>query len=465
MTTEWLLLGLALALTAACGVFVAAEFSLVTVSNAQVDRAVADGVPGARGVQRARRSLSTQLSGAQVGITVTNLAIGYLAEPSAARLLRPPLEGLGLGASTVNAVGWVIAIVLATTLTMLFGELVPKNLAIAHPLGVARKVQAPQRLFTAVTRPLTGSLNAMANAIVRALGVEPQEELASSHSPQELASLVESSVESGTFGAAAAGIVRGSLRLDDKLARDAMTPRTRMHAVRADDPAEAVIATAQAVGRSRFPVLGEDIDDVVGLVEINHAVAVPRGERRTRLVRDIAQEPLTVPDSLPLDDLLWAMRRARAQLAVVVDEYGGTAGVVTFEDVVEEIVGAVTDEHDPPESGVTPEGEGAWSISGLVRPDELYDAIGVRVAAGGGHFETVAGYVLEELGRLAEVGDQVRGRGYILKVRALDGHRIDRLHLTRVDPDDDDADHKDEDEASQDRAPADPAADRRSGRE
>lgn len=425
------MLGFALSMVAACGIFVAAEFAFVTVSRSQVERAVGDGVRGAVGVQSALRSLSTQLSGAQVGITVTNLAIGYLAEPSIAALLRPPLSDLGLGVST-RAVSLTLAIALATVLTMLFGELVPKNLAIANPFAVARAVQLPQRVFTATTKPLTASLNRLANVILRRFGVEPQEELASAHSPSELVALIGLSADAGAIERPVATLVQGSLRLDDKLARDVMTPRTTMLTLDADEPVQRMIDLTREHGVSRVPVMGDDVDHVVGLVELSQVVKVPATSRRSTTVGSIAGPVLTVPDSLPLDDLLWALQDHRSQLALTLDEYGGTAGLVTFEDIVEELVGEVNDEHDRPQAAISEVDSRTLRVSGLVRPDELQDQQGVCLPEGEQRYDTVAGLVMEQLGRVPATGDVVDVDGVRLEVDEMDGHRIDWLRVRRA---------------------------------
>lgn len=427
--TEWLMLAVSVGLVLACGVFVAAEFAFVTVSRAQVDRAVAEGVRGAAGLQRGLGSLSTQLSGAQVGITLTNLGIGYLAEPSIAVLLRAPLVGLGWG-EVASGVSWAVALAISAVVTMLVGELVPKNLAIAQPLAVARAVQLPQRGFTAATKPLTSTLNAAANWIVRRMGVEPQEELASTHSPAELVSLLELSADAGAINPPVADIVAGSLRLDDKMAREVLTPRTRMLTVAATDSVQVVFDLVREHGVSRLPVTGEGIDDVVGLVELRHAVAVASSDRSTLTVAHIRRPVLTVPDTVVLDDLLWSLREHGAEFAVVLDEYGGTAGIVTLEDILEEVVGEVSDEHDVPQEPVQRLDEQRLRVSGLVRPDELRNLEGIRLPDGDHHsYETVAGLVMERLGRVPECGDSVEVDGVELEVVEMDGHRIAWLLL------------------------------------
>ena len=343
--TEWILLGVSLLLIAGCGVFVAAEFSLVTVDRAAVERASANGDSGAQGVQRALRSLSTQLSGAQVGITITNLAIGFLAEPAIAGLVDGPLEAAGLPHDAVHPVAIAIGLALGATLTMIFGELIPKNLAIARPMPTARATQAFQRGFTAVMAWPIRLLNGSANAVVRRLGMEPQEELRSARSSTELASLIQRSASQGTLDPDTAELMERSVEFSTRTASEIMTPRVRTSSLEETDRASAVIELTRETGHSRFPVLGND-DTVVGTVHVKHAVALPVHERATTRVRHIMVKPIVVPDSLRLDPLLELLRDDGFQMAVVLDEYGGQAGIVTLEDVVEEIVGDIADEHD-----------------------------------------------------------------------------------------------------------------------
>ncbi|WP_020579488.1 hemolysin family protein [Actinopolymorpha alba] len=428
MLTTWLLLATAILLMLVCGVFVAAEFSLVTVSRPTVERAADAGVPGARGVRSALRSLSTHLSSAQIGITLTNLVIGWLAEPSVARLIAGPLGAVGVPSAAVTGVAFALALGLVTVATMVLGELVPKNLAIAHPFGVARVVQAPQRAFTAFTRPLTTLLNAAANRIVRALGIEPQEELASARGPEELASVVRSSAESGSLPPSTAALVERMLRFDDKQARDVMTPRTRLVWVHATDRVRRVIELAREHGISRFPVAGADLDDIVGVIELSQAVAVPREARDSTMVGPLASPPLRVPDTAPLDEVLWALRDHGTELAVVADEYGGTAGIATFEDVVEEIVGEVSDEHDQPRPVYRRVGAG-WIVSGLLRPDELHALTGLRLPEAHHRYETIAGLVLQEFGRVPWAGESLVIDGLVVTVERMDGRRIDQVRI------------------------------------
>ena len=438
--TAWILLVVSILLIVAAGAFVAAEFAFLTVDRGQVDRLAAEGDGGAAGVQKALRSLSTQLSGAQVGITVTNLAIGFLAEPAISEIVDAPLRAAGLPEGAVAPVAVGLGLTLSTLATMIFGELVPKNLAVARPLQTARATQRFQRGFTSLNRLPIRLLNGSANAVVRRLGMEPQEELRSARSPAELQSLIQRSADQGTLDADTAELMDRSVEFGSRTAGEIMSPRVRVHSVDSTDRALAVIELARQTGHSRFPVYGEG-DEVVGTVHVKHAVALPVHERSTTRVRHIMVPPIVVPDSLRLDPLLALLRGEGFQLAVVLDEYGGHAGIVTLEDVVEEIVGDISDEHDRLGARVHRRRDGSWSLSGLLRPDEVEDETGIELPEHD-DYDTIAGLVLRVLGRVPMAGDvalvdlagdperpAVR-RTARLHVERMDGRRIDRIRLT-----------------------------------
>jgi CBS domain containing-hemolysin-like protein len=424
---ELLLILAALLLVVACGAFVAAEFAFVTVDRPSVERAAREGDRRAEGVQSALRGLSTQLSAAQVGITVTNLLIGFLAEPSIARLIDGPLESAGVPSGAVSGVALVIALVLATGVTMIFGELVPKNLAIAKPLATARAVQAFQRGFTRAAGPLIRFFNGTANAILRRLGVEPQEELASARSPEELASLVGHSAREGTLEASTATLLQRSIDFTERRAHEIMTPRGRMRALTADASVHDVIELSRTSGLSRFPV--RDGDAFAGVAHVKDAVTVPFERRRGASVGEIMKPPLLVPAALELDHLLDSLRAGGLQMALVVDEFGNVDGLVTLEDLVEEIVGEVRDEHDPGEFRAVRDADGGWTLSGLLRPDEIERLTGVQLPDDG-EYETVAGLVADELARMPQPGDSVTvGEDLELAVVSMDGLRVDRVRM------------------------------------
>lgn len=427
--TQWLLVLAGVLLTLGTAVFVAAEFAFVALDRSAVERSVQDGDRRSDAVLAALRRLSTQLSASQVGITLTTLVVGYLVEPSLGALLRGPLTAVGLPEGMVHPLSVAAALVLATAFSMVVGELVPKNVAIARPLRTAQLVARPMSVFVLVARPLTSLLNGSANAILRAVGVEPREELSSARTPQELASLVRRSAEAGTLDRGTARLVTRSLDFGGRTAEDVMTPRLRCVVVHRDDTAADVLRLARTSGHSRFPVVDEGLDDVVGVVHVKRAVAVPHERRGEVPAAALASPPLLVPETVRLDPLLVQLRAQGLQLAVVVDEYGGTSGVVTLEDVVEEIVGEVADEHDRDRSGTRRLRDGSWVVPGLWRPDEVRDRVGADVPDDG-PYETVGGFVMARLGRVPVVDDAVRLPGGSLRVVRMEGRRVDRLRWT-----------------------------------
>ncbi len=427
-----------LALTAGTAVFVAAEFSLTALERAAVDAHAQGGDRRARQVQHAHRTLSFQLSGAQLGITITTLITGYIAEPVLAQLITPVLSVVGVTGSAASGISLALALVIATSVSMIFGELVPKNLAIAHPLATARATAGLQAGFSTVFRWAIRGLNGSANAVVRRLGVEPAEELRSARSPQELGSLVRISARSGTLDPDTALLVDRSLRFGERSAEELMTPRVKIESLHIHDTVADLLDAAARTGFSRFPVVDGDLDDTVGVVHVKHAFTVPVSGRASTKLITLARKVPAVPSSLDGDALMEQIRAHGMQVALVVDEYGGTAGMVTMEDLIEEIVGDVRDEHDDPEIDVQRSGDG-WICSGLLRIDEVGQATGYQAAEG--EYETLGGLVLERLGRIPEVGDEVvipdpdgsdLDGGWMARVVAMDGRRIDRVALIPV---------------------------------
>jgi len=436
--TEWLLLLAAVLLTALTGFFVAAEFSLTTVDRGKAEEAAQAGDSGAAGVVKALRGLSTELSAAQLGITLTTLVVGFLAEPALGGLLEPVLASIGLPEGATAPIAVVLGIALATFLQMILGELGPKNLAIARPLRVAALVSPGLRGFSTVTGPLVRALQRLANGIVRRLGIEPREELDDVRGAEELAAVARRSAEEGDLSPVAARLLSRSLGLREKFATDVMTPRTRLWTLSSEATAADVIDAAIRSGWSRFPVYGADLDEVTGVVHVKNAVSVPDDERLQRTAGELAEPVLAVPSSLHLDPLLDLLREQGLQLALVVDEWGATHGIVTLEDIVEELVGEITDETDRPLRQLRRDGED-WLLSGLLRPDEVRDRTGIPVPEG--RYETVAGFVIDRLARMPAEGDTVDVEGWQVTVTGVEGRRVARLRATPVPagpgPDDD----------------------------
>lgn len=412
------------------GFFVAVEFSLVALEPSTVHSARAEGDRKADVVLKCLKTLSTQLSSCQIGITITTLLTGYTLDTSINALTSSAITALGLPESVANIITLVLAMSLATLLSMLIGELVPKGLAIAQPYSVARRVASAQLAFTQAMKPVVLFMNGSANKILNLFGMEAQEELSAARSPEELSAMVRRSAEQGILDSAAARFVDRTLRFSELTASEVMTPRGKVTMLEDTDPVAKVLELARSTGHSRFPLYREDRDNIVGVVHVKKAVGVPVDVRKTLEAGTLADEVLQVPETLHVDALLTQLREGALQLAVVMDEYGGTAGITTLEDLVEEIVGEVSDEHDLSSADRPLRfGNGVWAFSGLRRPDEINLLIPELTIEEHPEYETVGGFMMERLGRIPEVGDSVPVPGGTLRVDALEGRRVDRIHF------------------------------------
>jgi CBS domain containing-hemolysin-like protein len=428
MLPDWMLLTIGVLLTIGTGFFVASEFALVNLDRSDLE------VRHSRGEKRlaapisALKRTSTHLSSAQLGITITTLLAGYTLEPSLSRFVGVPLAGLGMPQAAVTVTASILAVAIATLLSMIIGELVPQNLALALPRATGKLVLPFQVGFTAVFKPAVIALNSTANGVLRAVGIEPKEELSGARTAEELVSLVRRSAREGSLEHDTATLLARTLAFADHTAQDVMTPRPRVASIDRTDSAQEVVDLARRTGFSRFPVIDDSIDDVVGIVHVKQAVAVPREKRADVPVSALQSDALRVPETMKLDSLLAELRGRGYQMAVVVDEYGGTAGVATLEDLVEELVGEVSDEHDRSKPDVV-RSRDWFTFPGILRPDELLERTGVVVPEEG-PYETVAGWLMSELGKLPAVGDTVEIEGGAFRIERLDGRRIDRVRFT-----------------------------------
>jgi CBS domain containing-hemolysin-like protein len=422
---DYILLGVGLLLTVGTGLFVASEFALVNLDRADLEARQARGETRLSLTIRALRHTSTHLSAAQLGITLTTLLTGYTMEPALSNLLRPTFLAWSIPEAAIAPISTVVAMVVATSLSMILGELVPKNFALALPLATAKMVIPFQVAFTTVFKPAVVVLNGSANGVLRSMGVEPKEELSGARTAEELSSLVRRSAMAGLLEEDTATLLDRTLTFARLTAADVMTARPSMHAIAAGDSADDVIQLARRTGHSRFPVYDDDLDDITGVVHLKAAISVPRDRRSDVPVGALATEPLRVPETVHIDGLISELRARGYQLAVVVDEYGGTAGLVTLEDLIEEIVGEVSDEHDRTRAGVIVGRDGV-TFPGELRPDELRSRAGVEVPEGD-VYDTVAGYVMSVLERVPAVGDEVPLESGVLQVVRMDGRRVDRI--------------------------------------
>lgn len=425
---DLLLLAVAAVLTLGTGFFVASEFSLVNLERAELESRAERGEKGLRNSIRALKRTATHLSSAQLGITLTTILTGFIAEPAMSNLLRPSLLELGISEEAVPTVGWAISILTVTTFSFLIGELVPKQFAISVPLATNKVVIGFQLVFTWVFSWLIRFMNSSGNILVRAMGIEPKEELSSTRSAEELASLVRHSAKEGALDLETATLLTKTLSLSELVAADIMTPRTRMHFVERNQSAADVVELAVKTGHSRFPVIEDSSDDVVGVVHLKLAAAVPREKRSEVPATALMNEVLRVPETMRLETLMIELRAKGLQLAIVVDEYGGTAGLATLEDLVEELVGDLVDEHDRARAGITLGVNSSLLFPGMMRPDELKE-MAIPIPEDGA-YETVAGFIMSQLGRVPEVNDQVQLATGTLSVERMDGRRVDRVRFT-----------------------------------
>ncbi|QOT18195.1 hemolysin family protein [Paenarthrobacter sp. YJN-5] len=425
---EWIMLGIGLVLTVGTGFFVASEFALVNLDRTELEARQARGEKRLGPTIKALKITSTHLSGAQLGITLTTLLTGYTFEPAISRMLSEPLQSWGLPADVVPGVGAVAGIFLATVFSMVIGELVPKNFALALPLATAKVVVPFQALFTAVFKPAILLFNNTANKIIRSFGIEPKEELSGARSAEELSSLVRRSAMEGLLDQDHAELLNRTLRFSEHTAGDVMTPRVRMTTVDADQTAAEIVELASATGFSRFPVIGRDRDEILGVLHVKQAFAVPLEQRDAVVATSLMTEPLYVPESKDVDALLVLLRKQGLQVAIVSDEHGGTAGIVTLEDLVEEIVGELEDEHDRARAGVVRVGR-SITFNASLRPDELLDRTGIVVPEGE-EYDTVAGFMSDQLDRVPELGDEVAVAGGVLRVERVAGAQLGRIRFT-----------------------------------
>lgn len=416
-----------MALIAANGAFVAHEFALVAIDRSRVSRAAAEGRAAARATEKLLARLSFNLSGAQLGITITSLLLGFISEPVVATLLEPAV-GAAVGEDRSRAVSVTVALVLATTVQMVMGELVPKSLAIANPTRAAYALAPSMRVYSALAGPVVHAFNNAANWTVRRLGIEPQEELRSVRSLNELDLLFRSSGEEGTIDEESLTLLTRAVRFLHKTAADALVPRTEMVGLGAADTVADLTAIAVDTGFSRFPIYDGDLDQIVGVGHVKDAFTIPFPDRPQTPVTEVATEALVVPETLDLSSLLALLQEQATHLAVVVDEYGGTAGIITLEDVLEEVVGEIDDEHDRPTPTLTRvQRPGEWVLSGGLHPDEVFDTCGFEIPDG--PYETLAGFVLATLDRIPTDGDHFVHEGWLLDVVSMDRLRVATVRL------------------------------------
>lgn len=416
-----------LGLVVATSFFVAIEFALLAVDRTRIEQKVERGDAGARLILGLLGRLSFSLSSAQLGISIMAIVLGFVSKPTIGAIIEPTLEPL-LGSTASGGVSVVLAVVVGTVFVMVIGELVPKTVAISKPERTARLLSRPMMVWNYVMYPVIWVFDGAANRVVRWLGVEPREEIEHKPSIDELEALIISSGEDGALDPEEVELLTRSIRFSEKTAADALIPRVNVTALNSDASVADLVERSLETGFSRFPVIGRDLDDCLGLVHVKSVYRLPAKERASCPVTDLMTPVHAVPETRELEGLFADLRADRDHMAVVVDEHGGTAGIITLEDLLEEIVGEIDDEYDvesPRLSRV--EEPGNFIVSAALHPDEVADACEFRIPDG--PYETLAGFVLMQLGHIPVPGELFDYDGWRVEVMAVDRLRITTVRL------------------------------------
>lgn len=432
MSGSTIFLGIAaiVGLVGANAFFVAAEFALVASRRTRIDAMVTQGDRQAKFAQKAMASLDRYISGTQLGITLASLGLGWIGEPIVAELIGFLFEGLPAPFDVIATHVWAgtIAFIMITFLHIVLGELAPKALALLHPERTARVVAAPLIVFTISTNPFIWVLNGAANALLRLFGARPPDERERVHSPEELVMLIHQSQRSGHLEPGAARVIARAFEFSDKTADDVMTPRTEILALGADMSVEAAADRIAEGRRSRYPVTGESLDDIVGIALAKDVLHALRTAPRQR-VSDISRPPVFVPSTRAVENVLADMKTQQSHMAIVLDEFGGTAGLVTMENLLEELVGQILDEFDEADASPLTTGE-TPVVSGRTSIDEVNRRFGLAIDDT--DYNTIGGHVFGALGRLPTVGDVVPVAGGAFEVIRMKARRVGLLRFRRA---------------------------------
>ncbi|MEU1483327.1 hemolysin family protein [Streptomyces sp. NPDC005752] len=422
-------------LTAGTGYFVAQEFAYVSADRLALARQAEAGDRKAARALTVLGRLSFMLSGAQLGITVTGLVVGFIAEPSVSALLRPVLSGLGIPDGAVTGISVVLAFVLATAVQMVLGELAPKNLAIAVPERLAKALSGSTLAYLKIVGPVVRIFDGAANKLLRKVGIEPVEELHHGATLEELGHLIGESHEQGQLPRGTAELLDHALEFSERTLHTVMVPRADAVFVRKDATAAEAIGLIGKHGHSNYPVLGDHPDDVAGVLGVRELMGLPVRRLTGATAGAVARGALLLPDTLPLPGAVERMRERDDEFAVVLDEHGGVAGVVTYEDIAEELVGDIADESDTVTAVAVADGDG-WIVDAGRRLDEVAETTGIELPAEE-DYDTVAGLIIDRLGRFPAIGDRLtvplpHGAAAVIDVRALDRHVPERIRIERL---------------------------------
>jgi CBS domain containing-hemolysin-like protein len=430
--TGWYL-AIAILLLIGNGFFVGAEFALIAARRPRMEQLAEQGDRAAAAALRSMDELSFVLAGTQLGITMCSLGLGYVAEPAVAHLIESALGPFELPETVVHTIALVIALGIVVFLHMVIGEMAPKNIAISEPERAARAIAFPYRLFGFIFRPIIRLLNGVAFIVLRMMGIKPKETLVSAHSPQELGFLISESAKGGMLEKFEYRLLSGVVEFRERDAAAAMAPRTAIVAIPKTATPEDVERLVLESGHSRYPVYAGDLDEVIGFFHVKDLLSISDSARKKPIPRRLIRPMLIVPESRKLADLLLDMRRQRSHFALVIDEHGGTSGVVALEDVLEELVGEIRDEYDAGEHGIEQLAEDRFLAPGTLRIDEAAERLGVELPESD-DYETIAGFLMAELGRIPKRRDSVEHGNWRLRVRTMHRRRVVQVLIERIEP-------------------------------
>jgi CBS domain containing-hemolysin-like protein len=412
------------------GLFVAAEFAYITSRRNVLEQTAGRPAQIAAGLNR---NLSLSLAAAQLGITMASLLLGYVAEPAIAGIFERLLGFAPISESVTHGIALGIALLIVVFLHMVVGEMAPKNIAISSPERTAMGLALPFRGFILVFGPLIALLNGTANGALRLFKVAPADALEMGHSAEDLAMIIGTGRREGVIEDFAHRLLTGAIVFGDLDASEVMVPRPDIVSVSREATATEVQELMRETGHSRLPIRGSDLDDILGFVHVKDVMAVDPAIRDRPISPDLIRDILVVPESARLRPILDEMRKARSHVGIVVDEHGSTAGIITLEDIAEELVGEIADEHDRREKRVSQAPDGRIVAAGMVRPAELA-RFGINLPSG--DYETIGGLVMERLGRLPRRGDVVEGESWVIRVLSTDGRRVGEVEVSSVPTDD-----------------------------
>ncbi len=422
---------MALALVLLNGFFVAAEFALVKVRPTRIAQLVKEGDPRAKKTQDALLDINVYLSVCQLGITLSSLGLGWLGEPAIADLLTPLLFSWGINSSAmVHTISFVTAFVLITFVHVVIGEQAPKTIAIQKAENIALKLAAPMKFFYLLFYPGVMVLNGASSWLIRSIGLQTVTDEEQTHSEDELRMLITASFKGGHIDKREQELLQNVFRFEQKVARDVMIPRTETVFLYLDDSMEENIAVARGAGHTRFPVCRETPDNIVGLIHIKDLFFLDSLDENSmdKIMRDI----IFIPEGMPLERVLHQFQKSRQHMAIVVDEYGGCAGVITMENLLEELVGDIQDEFDQEETQMVKYQGGTTLLSGRMLLKDAYQHFGLPVDDDEEDYDTLGGYVFGKLGKPPQKGDSIALGNFCLEVMRVKGMRIDQLKLTAL---------------------------------